>query len=144
VQEAAGYILYVMKAGVPRFLLLRNARHKTWGFPKGKLDPGEDARAGARRELLEETGVSEFHEDSTFCVESVYELPAQGDDNPEKKRVLYYLARADEARVERSSEHDAADWMSAEEVVATLQHADLKRVFREAKAHLRKTGALEQ
>ncbi len=31
-----------------------------WGFPKGHLDPGEDALTAARREIHEETGLSEI------------------------------------------------------------------------------------
>ncbi len=31
-------------------------KNREWALPKGKLDPGEDALAAARREVLEETG----------------------------------------------------------------------------------------
>ena len=31
-------------------------KDKSWVLPKGKLKPGEDALAGARREVMEETG----------------------------------------------------------------------------------------
>ena len=74
VQEAAGYIVYVAEATGPRFLLLRNASHHTWGFPKGKLEPGEDAHAGALRELREETSIEKIHPDDDFTAESVYEV----------------------------------------------------------------------
>lgn len=44
----------------PRVLLARQYRHPAndylWELPAGRIDPGEDARAGARRELEEETG----------------------------------------------------------------------------------------
>ena len=78
VQDAAGYIVYVAEATGPRFLLLRNARHHTWGFPKGKLENGEDARAGALRELREETAIAKIQPDADFAAESVYELKPRG------------------------------------------------------------------
>ncbi len=43
-----------------RVLLVRQYRYAgdvvSWEFPGGRIDPGEDPMAGARRELLEETG----------------------------------------------------------------------------------------
>src|ERR1700747_1510217 len=40
----------------PRILIVRLRRDKSWVLPKGKLYPGERALAGAKREVLEETG----------------------------------------------------------------------------------------
>ena len=46
----------------PTILLIRQYRYATggelWEVPAGTLDPGEDPEACARRELLEETGVT--------------------------------------------------------------------------------------
>ncbi len=46
----------------PRVLLVRQYRHAAgqalWELPAGRIDPGESALAGARRELAEETGFS--------------------------------------------------------------------------------------
>jgi 8-oxo-dGTP diphosphatase len=36
--------------------VVRLRKDKSWVLPKGKLKPGEDALAGARREVMEETG----------------------------------------------------------------------------------------
>jgi len=36
--------------------IVRLRKDKSWVLPKGKLKPGEDALAGARREVMEETG----------------------------------------------------------------------------------------
>ena len=40
----------------PRIAIVRLRRDKSWVLPKGKLYPGEPALAGAKREVLEETG----------------------------------------------------------------------------------------
>ncbi len=46
----------------PTILLIRQFRYATggqlWEIPAGTLDPGEDPEACARRELMEETGVT--------------------------------------------------------------------------------------
>jgi len=46
----------------PRVLLERQYRHAAgaplWELPAGRIDPGESALAGAKRELLEETGIT--------------------------------------------------------------------------------------
>ena len=51
--------------GEPRVLLARPYRYAArdflWELPAGRIDPGEDALAGAKRELLEETGYSAAH-----------------------------------------------------------------------------------
>jgi 8-oxo-dGTP diphosphatase len=39
-----------------RFAIVRLRREKSWVLPKGKLYPGEHALAGAKREVMEETG----------------------------------------------------------------------------------------
>jgi ADP-ribose pyrophosphatase len=49
----------------PRVLLARQYRHPAqdylWELPAGRIDPGESAPAGARRELEEETGYTAEH-----------------------------------------------------------------------------------
>ena len=49
----------------PRVLLARQYRHPAgdhlWEFPAGRIDPGETELAGAKRELVEETGYAATH-----------------------------------------------------------------------------------
>ncbi|HZQ92118.1 MAG TPA: NUDIX hydrolase [Terriglobales bacterium] len=49
----------------PRILLARQYRYaaqaRLWELPAGRIDPGEGELAGARRELLEETGYTAAH-----------------------------------------------------------------------------------
>ena len=52
---AAGGIV-LREGSRPRIAIVRLRRDKSWVLPKGKLYPGEHARAAAKREVLEETG----------------------------------------------------------------------------------------
>jgi putative (di)nucleoside polyphosphate hydrolase len=51
---------------------------EAWQMPQGGLDPGEDAKAGALRELEEETGITPAHVEIIACSgqELLYDLPA--------------------------------------------------------------------
>jgi len=68
-----------------RVLLLRVYNY--WDFPKGRVEPGEDALAAARREVREETTL----DDLTFdWGESYFDTDPYGR---EKKVARYFLAR---------------------------------------------------
>ncbi len=56
----------------PTILLIRQYRYATggqlWEIPAGTLDPGEDPEACARRELMEETGVTAARLQRLTCI----------------------------------------------------------------------------
>jgi len=54
--SAGGVIFRRDPDGAPRYLLIRDS-YKSWGFPKGHLEPGEPPADAARREVAEETGL---------------------------------------------------------------------------------------
>jgi ADP-ribose pyrophosphatase len=84
----------------PWIVIERQYRHAAnqflWELPAGKLDPGEDALAGAKRELAEETGYSakkwkplvEYYASPGFLGESMKVFVAEGlvagDAHPEE------------------------------------------------------------
>ena len=53
--ESAGVIVIDTSGEEPKCLVVRS--YANWDFPKGQLDPGEDHRSAAMRELAEETGL---------------------------------------------------------------------------------------
>lgn len=121
----AGVVLWRLGAGRHEFLLLRNALHGTWGFPKGHLDLADaDLEACALRELREETGL-ELERGALapdFADVSSYR-PGQ-----RWKRVVMFLARLPEGREPvRSAEHDQAGWFDESAALALLVHDDLRR-----------------
>lgn len=61
-KESAGTLLYRRSGSDIEVLLVHPSgnynKGKPWGIPKGLPDPGEELEAAARRETLEEAGVS--------------------------------------------------------------------------------------
>jgi 8-oxo-dGTP pyrophosphatase MutT (NUDIX family) len=74
-----GVIPVVMKHHQPQVLLILHQKGH-WAFPKGHAKPGETHLATARRELLEETGLSEVEIQikPTFNEHYIYTDPQQG------------------------------------------------------------------
>jgi 8-oxo-dGTP pyrophosphatase MutT (NUDIX family) len=81
--RAAGAVIFRRSDRGVRLLVLR--AYKNWDFPKGLVEPGEDALAAARREVEEETGLADL--DYPFGDEFKETLPYSGN-----KVARYYLA----------------------------------------------------
>ena len=131
-REAAGYILFWNSSEGRRFLLLQNARHGTWSFPKGHLEAGETPEAGAKRELEEETGIRDVKVWPGFCHESSYRVPAEGKRKGYDKQLYLFLAEAPSDTWVRSPEHAAGGWLSADGVRSRLAFPDLRAAFEAA------------
>jgi bis(5'-nucleosidyl)-tetraphosphatase len=117
-QLSAGVVIISQQAGHSRYLLLRAYSH--WDFPKGLLEPGEEAIAAARREVEEETGITEldFRWGDDHCDTGPY---GQG------KIARYFLATTPREAVElRISpelgrpEHDEYRWVTYTEGLELL------------------------
>ena len=89
--RAAGAVVFRRTERGIRILVLR--AYKNWDFPKGLVDPGEDQLACAKREVREETGLSEL--DFPFGDEFKETLPYSGN-----KVARYYLAETAEHDIE--------------------------------------------
>jgi 8-oxo-dGTP pyrophosphatase MutT (NUDIX family) len=134
-REAAGYIVAFDRGDAPRFLVLRNARHGTWGFPKGHLERGESPDEGARRELEEETGIRDITPVPGFAHEHRYMVPTK-DGGTARKRVVLYLARVATPAFTLSHEHDEGGFLPAEEARERLAFEDLRDALDAAVAML--------
>lgn len=73
-EHSAGSIIYRWYHQKLQFLIVQSVLHHTWGFPKGHLQPGEDERQAARREVAEEVGLHpqfdfNFRRETTYKTE---------------------------------------------------------------------------
>jgi len=87
---SAGVVLVRAERGVWQYLLLR--AYQYWDFPKGRTEAGETPLEAARREVAEETGITElhFHWGESYTETGPY---ARG------KVARYYLAETPTAEV---------------------------------------------
>ena len=63
-EKSAGAIIYRMENGVAQYLLLHytpssKGKRGQWGFAKGHVEAGETEIQTAKREIAEETGITE-------------------------------------------------------------------------------------
>jgi 8-oxo-dGTP pyrophosphatase MutT (NUDIX family) len=84
--RAAGGVVMRREGGATEVLLVHRPRYDDWGFPKGKVHPGERDEDCALREVEEETGLRCELED---------ELPATTyrDSQQRPKIVRYWIMR---------------------------------------------------
>jgi 8-oxo-dGTP pyrophosphatase MutT (NUDIX family) len=110
---SAGVIPLRRTAGGWRMLILR--AYRNWDFPKGVVEPEEDPVDAAKREALEETGLSEL--EFTFGEVFKETLPYAGG-----KVARYYLAETTDENASLPishllgrPEHHEWRWVSFEE-----------------------------
>ena len=129
---SAGVILF-RQAPQPHYLLLHyESGH--WDFPKGHIEPGEEARETARRELKEETGISEIRFLDGYKATHRYFFRQKGIGI--FKAVIYFLAETDQSDVTLSSEHIGFEWLPCEAALERLTFKNSRDLLVKAHEHL--------
>jgi len=118
--EPARYVLsaVVYAERGDEILLLKRAEGTAlagqWFIPGGMVEPGELPEDGARRELLEESGIEI---DGELEIVGCYPMHVYGYDT---LQISYRGRVADSADVAISNEHDGARWVKASDLRALL------------------------
>lgn len=95
-----------------------------WGFPKGTVDEGEEILDAARREIEEETGLSNLTLVKPLGSYQRYRGTQDGgDDMAELKTIhMFHFVSADTVLAPQDPHNPEARWVSIEEAVAMLTH----------------------
>lgn len=129
IETSAGAVVFC-RGGAIEYLLLRST---FWGFPKGHLEPGEDERAAALREIREESGL-EVALIEGFRYEEKYVYQRKGALHP--KQTIYFLGEANNRESRLSHEHTDMTWLPYESALAMLEFEGLRDLLRAAHAFL--------
>ncbi|HEV2166633.1 MAG TPA: NUDIX domain-containing protein [Thermoplasmata archaeon] len=114
---AAGGVVY--HGAPPEILVLHVRDQDRWGFPKGHLEPGESTEAAARREILEETGLTELEFDRELTeVHYRFFDPRRGLNV--FKTVVYWKVRSASKEVRLEAIFDRALWGSPRELLGRM------------------------
>ena len=103
----------------------------SWSLPKGHVDPGEDALAAAKREILEESGVRRLKLVHPLGAYTRYRISKTGgDDRSELKRIHLFLFTTRQVRLKPIDPHNPeARWVDRREVAALLTHRKDREFF---------------
>lgn len=112
-------------------VLVVNQRHNSWSLPKGHIDPGEDAEAAARREIHEESGVSELELIKPLGSYVRHRIALDGgDDLSEKKTIHMFLFRTKQMELRPlDKDNPEARWVERDEVIPLLTHKKDREFF---------------
>lgn len=105
-----------------------------WDFPKGHAEGTEAPEQAMRRELQEETGITEFNLVQGFSEKITYFF--KHGNELTKKEVLYFLVSTKQETVTVSEEHLGYEWCSFEDAKKKMKFKTSRDVLTKAHQHL--------
>jgi 8-oxo-dGTP pyrophosphatase MutT (NUDIX family) len=140
-ETSVGVVLFVLREEQPQFLLLRYP-HGHWDFVKGHRESGETDEETLRRELQEETGITDARILSGFSARVKFRYTAKGTEREKRQRkgsglfvwkTVYYLAaQTSQTSVSLSDEHLDWAWLGYEDARRMITHNNSRKVLDEA------------
>ncbi len=130
-EKSCGAVVFRTKNERLQILLIRHVNGGHWAFPKGHVEKGETEEQTARREILEETGLSVIL-DNRYRQVVTY--------SPKKdvvKDVVYFVAHApsEVTAVAQESEISQVRWVDADKAVEYVSFDNDKKVLMGAIEH---------
>jgi ADP-ribose pyrophosphatase YjhB (NUDIX family) len=112
-------------------ILLVNQKHLSWGFPKGHVEKGETNLEAAKREIYEESGVSELEYIKDFGKYERHKISSDGgDDLSQLKTIFMFLFRTKQQELGPIDPcNPEAKWIDKDNVTSVLTHRKDKEFF---------------
>ncbi len=146
-EKSVGAVVFRLDGKVPRFLLLQYPGGH-WGFIKGHTEKGEASMETLKREAKEETGIVDLEIFPGFFASEMYYYQAKREEAQKRKvakrgtrvfkKVIYHLAKTNQAEITLSHEHKDFVWLAYPEALERVTNKNSKKVFEKAGRFLAK------
>lgn len=105
-------------------VLIVSQHGSSWSLPKGHIEDGEDELTAAKREIHEETGITQLELLKKLGSYTRYRIGKDGsEDTSEQKTITLFLFRTTETELKPiDPENPEAQWIDKEDVVGLLTH----------------------
>lgn len=145
-EKSVGAVLFHETSAGREYLLLRYPSGH-YEFPRGHIEVGETEETTLRREVEEETGVTQL-DIYPFRTENRFFYVARGSEASRRKRegrgtwvfkrAFFYPAKTDEREIQLSYEHREWMWLPYEQALEKVTFANARRVLERSERYLRK------
>ena len=112
-------------------VLVVNQNGNSWSLPKGHIDDGEDELTAAKREIYEESGVSELELIKKLGKYKRYRIGLkERDDKSELKEIVIFLFKTNQEILKPiDPDNPEAKWVEKDKVAELLTHMKDKEFF---------------
>ncbi|HAZ27569.1 TPA: diadenosine tetraphosphate hydrolase [Candidatus Acetothermia bacterium] len=133
-ERASGMVLFRNHVSHREYMIIKSKIGGHWGFPKGRLELGEDEIAAALREVAEEVGVTRPQVQPGFVERVAYRFVRAR--RVVTKEVAMFLAATDEDGTPGGEEVEALEWLPVPEALTRLSYPEQREVLLRAEAFL--------
>ena len=110
-----------------------------WDLPKGHVEKDDNNNyQTAKRELKEETGISELSFIENFEYRTEYQFKHKGKHK--SKQVYWYIATTEEISINLSKEHHNYVWLDWELAIEQATHTETKELIKTAYEFMKSAG----
>jgi len=130
-EKSCGIVTFRQTSTGPQFLILKYPGGHL-GFPKGHVEDNETEHETAKRELEEETGISDVEILEGYREEITYRFNNQGQMS--NKLVVFFIGETKTEEVKISHEHSQFFWASYDEALKKVTFENSKQLLRKARS----------
>ena len=133
-QKSVGFVIFKKEGRGIRYLLLHHGG-SYWNFPKGRQEAGEDDMSSARRELQEETGITQIKIFEDYKDEYNYDFDVvikNGAREKIYKTVIFYVAEVIDDNVKISNEHIDYGWFDYDTALKRMYYQEGQNLLKRA------------
>lgn len=131
---SVGSVLFILDTNFNVNYLILNYSYGHWDFPKGNIENGESELDTIKREIMEETGITDINFIDDFRQQISYRYKKKF--KLVNKSVIYYIVETKSNKVVLSFEHVNFAWLNFNDALNRLSFDNSKKILKNANEFL--------